>query len=95
MNEYGFLALDIDGTVVNSKKEISSVVKAEINRIQEAGIPVALVSGRPTKGIEHIAAELNFASTWLWIGGCMACTPFCLHPARSPSRRSRKSASEA
>ena len=60
MNEYGFLALDIDGTVVNSKKEISPAVKAEINRIQEAGIPVALVSGRPTKGIEHIAAELNF-----------------------------------
>ena len=60
MSEYGFLALDIDGTVVNSKKEISPVVKAEINRIQEAGVPVALVSGRPTKGIEHIAAELDF-----------------------------------
>ena len=60
MSEYGFLALDIDGTVVNSKKEITSVVKGEINRIQEAGVPVALVSGRPTKGIEHVAAELDF-----------------------------------
>ena len=60
MSEYGFLALDIDGTVVNSQKEISPVVKGEINRIQEAGVPVALVSGRPTKGIEHIAAELDF-----------------------------------
>lgn len=60
MGEYGFLALDIDGTVTNSKKEITPGVRSEIRRIQEAGIPVALVSGRPTKGIEHVAAELEF-----------------------------------
>lgn len=57
---YKFLALDIDGTVTNSKKEITPAVKAEINRLQEAGIPVALVSGRPAPGIKHVAAELDF-----------------------------------
>ena len=60
MSEYGFLALDFDGTVTNSKKEITPGVRSEIRRIQEAGVPVALVSGRPTKGIEHVAAELDF-----------------------------------
>ena len=33
MREYGFLALDIDGTVTNSKKEITPGVRSEIKRI--------------------------------------------------------------
>ncbi len=61
MGEYKFLALDIDGTVTNSNKEITPAVKAEINRLQEAGIPVALVSGRPAPGIKHVAEELEFS----------------------------------
>ena len=62
MGEYGFLALDIDGTVTNSKKEITPAVRSEIKRLEEAGIPVALVSGRPTLGIKHVADELNFSN---------------------------------
>ena len=61
MGDYKFLALDIDGTVTNSKKEITPAVKAEIKRLQEAGVPVALVSGRPAPGIRHVAAELEFS----------------------------------
>ena len=61
MGDYKFLALDIDGTVTNSKKEITPAVKAEIRRLQEADIPVALVSGRPAPGIRHVAAELDFS----------------------------------
>ena len=60
MSEYGFLALDIDRTVTNSNKEITPGDRSEIRRIQDAGVPVALVSGRPTKGIEPVAAELDF-----------------------------------
>lgn len=62
MGEYGFLALDIDGTVTNSKKEITPAVHAEIRRLQEAGIPVALVSGRPVLGMKHVADELDFSN---------------------------------
>ena len=61
MGEYRFLALDIDGTVTNSKKEITPAVHSEIRRLQDAGIPVALVSGRPAQGIRHVADELNFS----------------------------------
>ncbi len=61
MGEYKFLALDIDGTVTNSNKEITPAVKAEIRRLQDADIPVALVSGRPAPGIKHVAAELDFS----------------------------------
>ncbi len=61
MGEYRFLALDIDGTVMNSNKEITKAVKEEIKRLQEADIPVALVSGRPAPGIKHVADELEFS----------------------------------
>lgn len=62
MSEYKFLALDIDGTLTNSKKEITPAVHSEIRRLQENGIPVALVSGRPVLGIKHVADELDFSS---------------------------------
>ncbi len=58
--QYKILALDIDGTLTNSKKEITAPVLAAIRRLQKANIPVLLVSGRPEKGIEHVAYELGF-----------------------------------
>ena len=48
---YKLLVLDIDGTVTNSKKEITPKTKEAILELQKKGIPVAIASGRPTKGI--------------------------------------------
>lgn len=59
-NQYKVLALDIDGTLTNSKKEITPAVLNAVRRLQNADIPVLLVSGRPEKGIEHVARELGF-----------------------------------
>lgn len=59
-NKYKVLALDIDGTLTNSKKEITPAVLNAVRRLQNANIPVLLVSGRPEKGIEHVAKELGF-----------------------------------
>jgi len=59
-NKYKVLALDIDGTLTNSKKEITPAVLNAVRRLQNADIPVLLVSGRPEMGIEHVAKELGF-----------------------------------
>lgn len=59
-NQYKILALDIDGTLANSKKEITTPVLNAVRRLQKADIPVLLVSGRADKAIEHVAAELGF-----------------------------------
>lgn len=56
---YEMLVLDIDGTLTNSKKEISQVTKDAIRAIQERGHHVVLASGRPTPGIIPIAKELE------------------------------------
>lgn len=53
------LVLDIDGTLTNSKKEISPETKNGILHIQERGHLVMLASGRPTTGMLRYAKELE------------------------------------
>ena len=49
--KYKLIVLDLDGTLTNSKKEISSRNRETLIRIQEQGIRLVLASGRPTYGI--------------------------------------------
>lgn len=58
--KYKLLILDIDGTVTNSKKEITKKTKEAIVRLQEKGILVAIASGRPPHGVYSVAEELEF-----------------------------------
>lgn len=52
------LVLDIDGTLTNSKKEITPNTRKALIEIQEQGHIVVIASGRPTKGIVRIADEI-------------------------------------
>lgn len=56
---YKILALDIDGTLLNSKKEITPAVGNAIAGLQDRNIPVLIVSGRPAQGIRHVSEELH------------------------------------
>lgn len=56
---YKILALDIDGTLLNTKKEITPAVGGAIAALQDRGIPVLIASGRPAQGIRHVAEALN------------------------------------
>lgn len=56
---YKILALDIDGTLLNTKKEITPAVGRAIEGLQERGIPVLIASGRPAQGIRHVADALH------------------------------------
>ncbi|MGN1084023.1 MAG: Cof-type HAD-IIB family hydrolase [Lachnospiraceae bacterium] len=55
------LVLDIDGTLTNSKKEISAPTKNALYAMQEAGGIVVIASGRPTVGTAKIAEECKLA----------------------------------
>ena len=59
--KYGMLVLDIDGTLTNSKKEITKKTKDALINLQERGVRVVLASGRPTPGIRAVAEELSLA----------------------------------
>lgn len=43
--QYKILVLDIDGTLTNSKKEITPRARAALKRAQEKGIKIVLASG--------------------------------------------------
>lgn len=48
---YRLLALDIDGTTLNSQHKISPRVISAISQAKAAGVEVVLASGRPVEGI--------------------------------------------
>ncbi|MEI8199079.1 MAG: Cof-type HAD-IIB family hydrolase [Eubacteriales bacterium] len=60
--DYRIIALDIDGTLTNSSKEISAPTLHALLDIQEKGYRVVLASGRPTPGMKHLAEKLHLDS---------------------------------
>lgn len=59
---YKMIVLDIDGTLTNSKKEITPRTKAILKKAQEQGIILALASGRPIVGLRKFSHELELES---------------------------------
>lgn len=56
---YKIITLDLDGTLTNSKKEITAPTREALKEIQQKGCKVILASGRPTSGVMPIARELD------------------------------------
>lgn len=69
------IALDIDGTLTNSVKQISRRTRDILIRYQQAGGRVLLASGRPTQGIRPHAESLLMSEYGGYIlaynGGCV------------------------
>lgn len=59
MTTYKAIALDIDGTLTNTKKEVTPRTKKAVSRAMEAGKVVIVASGRPTAGIRGISDTLK------------------------------------
>lgn len=57
--DYQLLALDLDGTLTNSRKEITPETLDALIDIQEQGKKVVLASGRPTMGVIPLARQLH------------------------------------
>ena len=58
-SKYRLLVLDLDGTLTNSKKEISDTNRQTLIRLQQSGVKLVLASGRPTYGIAPLAETLQ------------------------------------
>lgn len=54
------IAVDIDGTLVDSKKNLSQITKDALIKAQKKGHVVVIVSGRHAKGVEKYAKALDF-----------------------------------
>ena len=56
--KYQVIVLDLDGTLTNSKKEITPPTRDALIEIQQNGKKVVLASGRPINGVAPLAEEL-------------------------------------
>ncbi len=57
--KYKYIALDFDGTILNSKHKLSEELKEMLINFQEQGIKVFLCSGRNIGGMKKIMQEIN------------------------------------
>lgn len=57
--QYKMIVLDLDGTLVDSKKKISQRNKEALQKAMQKGVKVVLASGRPVKGVMPKAEELE------------------------------------
>lgn len=53
------LVLDVDGTLLNTKKEITPKTKEALAKVRDAGHEIVIASGRPYPGMKKYVAELG------------------------------------
>ncbi len=66
---YRLIAMDIDGTLLNSKGEITDTVRSAIKKTQELGVQIAIVSGRNIPGINDVLGKLGLDLWFISSGG--------------------------
>ena len=59
---YKLIAIDIDGTLINSYGEITNENKNAVKKANEAGINVILASGRNYATIQNFSNDLSSSS---------------------------------
>ena len=59
---YKLVALDMDGTLLNSQKKLTNRVRSAISSAKEQGVKVVLASGRPFEGMLPTLKELGLDS---------------------------------
>lgn len=54
------ITLDLDGTLLNSKKEVSAQNQAILQKLRQQGHQVVLCTGRPKQAIQTLVEQLEF-----------------------------------
>lgn len=65
------VASDLDGTLLRDDKTISERTRAALRRVQEAGIALVLVTGRPPRRMKIVAEELGLTGLAVCCNGAI------------------------
>lgn len=96
--EYKLIALDLDDTLLNAKKEVTPGTRRAIQRAVEAGVHVVLASGRTFPGMRFVLDDLGHADYTISSGGAVVTDPHrnpvftCPVPAESAKKVMRYAA---
>lgn len=66
---YKLYAFDLDGTLLNSQKELTEPNKRALREMKDSGGIVALASGRLGSSVQKVADQLGFAPALLTLNG--------------------------
>ncbi|HBE05810.1 MAG TPA: hypothetical protein DCY85_04905 [Firmicutes bacterium] len=73
--QYRLLALDIDGTLLNSRSELAARTVAAVRQACAAGIKVCLVSGRRPRSMARISDQIGLDTPLVALNGGNITTP--------------------
>lgn len=59
---YKLIVLDVDGTLLNSSRELTKRTVQTLRKVQQMGIHLALASGRPTYGLLQLAKAIELGT---------------------------------
>ncbi len=71
LSAYRVLALDIDGTMTNSRGVITNQVKQAVRRAEQSGLMVYLVSGRRTPHVRMVTDQLGITTPFVAFNGAV------------------------
>lgn len=69
--KYKLMAVDIDGTLLNDRNELTENTKNTIKQAVERGLIFTIASGRPIQGIEGLNKALNLDVPFITYNGAM------------------------
>ncbi|MDY0406373.1 Cof-type HAD-IIB family hydrolase [Virgibacillus sp. 179-BFC.A HS] len=69
MINYRLLALDLDGTLLNRRNKISAKNKKAIRQAQDAGVVVALTTGRGIQRVAHLLKKVDLEGPLVMANG--------------------------
>lgn len=75
MSAIKLLIADVDGTIVNSSKELTADTIAVAQELREAGVALALTSGRPPRGLASLVEPLGLTTPLAGFNGALVTTP--------------------
>lgn len=75
MAKYKLLALDIDGTLINDKRELTDKTILAVKRAIESGVHVTLCTGRPIQGVRWLVDRLGITTPVITYNGAEIVDP--------------------
>jgi Cof subfamily protein (haloacid dehalogenase superfamily) len=66
---------DVDGTLLNAQKELTDATRKAMKHLRDAGIPISLISSRPTRGLKWLIDELEIQHACAALNGGVIIDP--------------------
>ena len=66
---------DVDGTLVNSKRELAPATIAAVQRLHDAGLHFTIVTARPAPGVRDLIGALHITSPIACFNGALVVLP--------------------